>query len=69
MTAAELNLGPLADNGGPTKTHALGSGSHAIDVIPEAGCAVDTDQRGRPRPETGGDECDVGSFERQSDDP
>jgi hypothetical protein len=56
MTAAELNLGPLADNGGPTKTHALG-------------CAVDTDQRGRPRPETGGDECDVGSFERQSDDP
>jgi hypothetical protein len=69
VTAAELNLGPLAENGGPTKTHALEPGSPAIDLIPEAGCVVDTDQRGKPRPETGGDECDVGSFERQSDDP
>ena len=28
---AGLNLGPLADNGGPVQTHALGAGSTAID--------------------------------------
>jgi len=61
VTPAELNLGPLADNGGPTKTHALEPGSPAIDLIPEAGCVVDTDQRGEPRP--AGDGCDVGAFE------
>ena len=31
-TAGEINLGALADNGGPTQTHALLSGSVAIDV-------------------------------------
>ena len=36
VTAADLNLGPLADNGGPTMTHALLPGSVAIDKIPEA---------------------------------
>jgi hypothetical protein len=65
---AELNLGPLAENGGPTKMHALEPGSVAIDLIPEAGCVVDTDQRGEPRPETGGTMCDVGAFERQPDE-
>lgn len=58
-------LGPLQDNGGPTETHALLPGSVAIDVIPEADCQVDTDQRGEPRPETGGTLCDVGAFEVQ----
>jgi hypothetical protein len=67
----DLNLGPLADNGGPTMTHALGAGSVAIDVIPEADCVdaddqpLTTDQRGEPRPETGGTMCDVGAFELQ----
>jgi hypothetical protein len=28
-------------------------------------CEVETDQRGEPRPETGGTLCDVGSFEVQ----
>ncbi len=55
----------LEDNGGPTFTYALLPGSVAIGVIPEAECEVDTDQRGKPRPETGGTMCDVGSFERQ----
>jgi hypothetical protein len=67
-TAEELNLGPLADNDGPTMTHALKlvpTPSVAIDQIPEADCEVDTDQRGKPRPETGGDACDVGAFEVQ----
>jgi hypothetical protein len=71
VTAEELNLGPLADNGGPTMTHKPGDGgfdtgsSAAIDQIPEADCQVTEDQRGEPRPDTGGTMCDVGSIEVQ----
>ncbi|MBW1757724.1 MAG: hypothetical protein JRJ80_16345 [Deltaproteobacteria bacterium] len=65
VSAEDLQLGPLQDNGGPTETHALGPGSFAIDVIPEAMCEVDEDQRGEPRPETGDTMCDVGAFEVQ----
>lgn len=54
-------LGPLADNTGPTMTHALLSGSPAIDHIPALDCAVDTDQRGVTRPQ--GVACDIGAFE------
>jgi hypothetical protein len=61
-------LGPLQDNGGPTETHALEAGSDAIDKIPADDCDVETDQRGEPRPETGGTMCDIGAFERQPDD-
>ncbi len=62
-----------ADNGGATLTHALPSGSPALDRIPAASChAVDgtqltTDQRGAPRGfDEDGDslpECDVGAYE------
>jgi hypothetical protein len=69
ITEGQLDLGELAANGGPTMTHALGAGSVAIDHIPAVDCGVTTDQRGEPRPETGGDACDVGSFERQPEDP
>jgi hypothetical protein len=71
ISAEDLKLGPLADNGGPTMTHALGTGSVAIDQIPEGDCVdadgqpLTTDQRGEPRPETGGTLCDVGAFEVQ----
>jgi len=68
VTEEQLNLGPLADNGGPTMTHALltePTASVAIDKIPGDACGVTTDQRGQPRPETGGSMCDVGSFEVQ----
>jgi hypothetical protein len=65
MSAEELKLGELADNGGPTKTHALEAGSESIDKIPPEDCEVETDQRGEPRPETGGTMCDVGAFELQ----
>jgi len=61
-------LGPLQDNGGPTQTHPLLPGSVAIDHIPAVDCEVTEDQRGEPRPETGGMMCDVGSFERQPED-
>jgi hypothetical protein len=53
-------LGPLADNGGPTLTHALGAGSPAIDAADAAVCPA-TDQRGVIRPQGAG--CDVGAFE------
>jgi CSLREA domain-containing protein len=44
-------LGPLANNGGPTWTHALLAGSVAIDAVPLASCTVSTDQRGMSRPQ------------------
>ena len=54
-------LGPLADNGGPTPTHALLDGSPAIDAA-DGGLCPSTDQRGVARPQ--GPACDVGAFER-----
>jgi beta-glucanase (GH16 family) len=51
-------IGGLADNGGPTSTHALLAGSPAIDAADNAVCPV-TDQRGVARDAA----CDVGSFE------
>ena len=71
VSADDLKLGPLQGNGGPTETHALLPGSVAIDVIPQADCVdaegepLTEDQRGLPRPETGGTMCDVGAFEVQ----
>lgn len=71
VTPSQLNLGPLADNGGPTLTHALLEGSVAIDAIlgctDASGSALTSDQRGAVRPADGdGDgiaQCDVGAFE------
>jgi CSLREA domain-containing protein len=53
-------LGPLADNGGDTLTHALLDGSPAID---QGTCVtgITTDQRGVSRPQ--GTTCDIGAFE------
>jgi hypothetical protein len=55
-------LGPLADNGGPTRTHALLLGSPAIDAASTPDCPT-TDQRGVLRPQ--GAACDIGSYERE----
>lgn len=64
--STDPRLGPLADNGGPTWTHALLDGSPAISAIArgEAGCGGVgvVDQRGLPRPQ--GERCDMGAFER-----
>jgi len=59
-------VGPLANNGGPTKTHALVNNSPGIDAVPLAdpNC-IGTDQRGVHRPKGGG--CDIGAFEREAD--
>jgi hypothetical protein len=62
-------LGALDDNGGPTQTHALLTGSPAIDKgPPSTSCPPpDTDQRGVSRPQDGDADatpvCDIGSFE------
>jgi hypothetical protein len=66
VTPAELALGPLADNLGPTDTHALLPGSVAIDAAVLGDCPM-VDQRGFPRPELGGTDCDSGAFERQAE--
>ena len=55
----EILLGPLADNGGPTMTHALLFGSLAVDAAWDE--CIETDQRGVARPV--GATCDVGAFE------
>ena len=62
-------LGPLANNGGPTMTHALMPGSPAIDRGKRFGQT--TDQRGQARPHdfasianaADGDGSDIGAFE------
>ncbi|MGQ0621975.1 MAG: choice-of-anchor D domain-containing protein [Panacagrimonas sp.] len=60
-SASEVNLAPaLADNGGPTQTLALQTGSVAVDAAPN--CASQFgDQRGVIRPQ--GAACDSGAFE------
>ena len=59
-------LAPLANNGGPTQTHALMIGSPAID----AGVAVafTVDQRGSGYARSVGAGVDIGAYERQADD-
>ncbi|MGI8854357.1 MAG: choice-of-anchor Q domain-containing protein [Thermomicrobiales bacterium] len=54
-------IGPLANNGGPTFTHALSQGSPAVDMGGAA--CLPTDQRGIARPQ--GAACDIGAFELQ----
>ena len=68
IPSSNANLGPLADNGGATLTHALGVGSAALDAADNAVCAADpvggVDQRGAPRPQ--GTHCDIGAYEAQA---
>ncbi len=59
-------LGPLADNGGPTKTHALLFGSPAIDagdpaIVPSGS---EFDQRGGPFRRVMGTKIDIGAVEQ-----
>lgn len=56
-------LEPLADNGGPSPSFALASGSPAIDAALDARCAP-ADQRGVARPQ--GLRCDSGAYEREA---
>ena len=67
---ADPKLNALADNGGPTQTHALLAGSPAID---KGNTTSTLDQRGQTRPfddpgvaaAAGGNQSDIGAFESQ----
>ena len=62
---ADPLLGPLANNGGPTRTHALLRGSPAVDT----GNNLDDlafDQRGTGFPRVNGVAADIGAFEQQA---
>lgn len=64
-------LRPLADNGGPTRTHALRQTSPAVDRVAAASCPPPAeDQRGVERPQNGDNRsaalCDSGSFELEA---
>lgn len=63
---ADALLGPLQNNGGPTKTHALLLGSPAIDAGDNLGCPA-TDQRGVARPFSTA--CDIGAYEYDTPPP
>ncbi len=60
-------LGPLQDNGGPTRTMALLAGSPAIAAADDGVCAAPpvkgVDQRGLPRRDD--PQCDIGAYEVQ----
>ncbi len=71
LSGVVAGLEPLADNGGPTPTHALRADSPAVDRGTSFGLTID--QRGLPRPSDfasisnaeGGDGSDIGAFELQ----
>jgi hypothetical protein len=73
LTGANPMLDSLADNGGPTKTMKLLTGSDAIDAGVASGATFD--QRGKPRTyddpsvpnEATSDGTDIGAFELQPD--
>lgn len=64
--SGDPNLGPLANNGGPTQTLALLPGSKALDAGDDSICddnpgPNNLDQRASARPQ--GPHCDIGAFE------
>lgn len=75
LTAAQIGLGALADNGGPTQTHALLAGSLALNRgdstratltgLP-GGTPLTSDQRGNPFFRIFGSAVDMGAFEAQA---
>ncbi|RMH34716.1 MAG: CSLREA domain-containing protein, partial [Acidobacteria bacterium] len=77
ITGQDPLLAPLADYGGPTKTHALLPGSPALNagnncVTTQGGCGnsdppvdVNTDQRGNSRTTNAGGNVDIGAYEQR----
>ena len=69
LTGMDPKLASLADNGGPTATHALQFGSAATNTGNPGGCKdhltnpLDLDQRGFGRVQR----CDIGAFEFQTE--
>ncbi len=63
---ADPRLGALASNGGTTQTHALLTGSPALNAGSNPPSNLTTDQRGLPR--VVGSAVDLGAFELQADE-
>lgn len=75
ITGVDPLFAQLADNGGPTMTHALSANSPALDkgknfATDLSGASLSTDQRGKQRPTdvgvpnaSGGDGSDIGAYE------
>jgi CSLREA domain-containing protein len=61
LVNTDPKLGNLMDNGGPTETMALLTGSPAIDAATPKCAPPKTDQRGVSRPQ--GPRCDIGAYE------
>jgi hypothetical protein len=61
-------LGPLAFNGGSTRTHALIEGSPALDAGNNVFNLI-SDQRGTGFPRVFGPQADIGAFETQGEGP
>ena len=69
VAVADVALGALADNGGPTKTMALGAGSWAIDAGPSPVASFTgntTDQRGTGYDRVVNGTVDIGAYEVQA---
>lgn len=72
LRGVDARLGTLANNGGPTQTHALLAGSPATDrgtciyhdPATNQDATLATDQRGVARPQ--GAACDIGAYEAQA---
>ena len=69
LSGSDPLLGPLAYNGGATRSHALLVGSPAVDAASPS-CTSGIDQRGTSRPQDGdatpGAVCDIGSYELET---
>lgn len=65
LTNVDPLLSALADNGGPTRTHALQAGSPAIDAGSNP-ATLSTDQRGTGFGRIAGPAIDIGAFEWQN---
>jgi hypothetical protein len=67
MSQTNPKLSPLQNNGGPTFTQALLSGSPALEkgnnIVCTGSLVNSLDQRGKPRPNPPGTNCDIGAFE------
>jgi CSLREA domain-containing protein len=78
VNESSLGLAALTDNGGETRTRAIGETSPAVDFVPPSACkdfvvvngvetvSVTEDQRGQARPARTA--CDAGAFELQATD-
>ena len=65
LTAEQMGLAPLGDNGGGTLTHMPMEGSALIDAIPPESCLPDLLRDQRDEPRDGTSPCDIGAVEVQ----